>query len=91
MIYPIYKKARKTSYNSDRFVGTIVKFTGPTTGMVVAVAHEDAPWKVGYQIYTWIHHTDESTWEDMSPTDDFFRVVSRQLFELPCDVSSIID
>ena len=91
MIYPIYKKARVSPFNSNWFVGTIVKFTGPTTGVVIAVVHEDAPYKVGYQTDSWINHTNEYTWEDMSPTDEFFRVISRQLFELPCDVSSIID
>jgi hypothetical protein len=91
MIYPIYKKARVAPHNSNEFVGTVVKFTGPTIGVVIAVVHEDAPHKLGFQSRSWINHTNESTWEDISPADEFFRVVSRQLFELPCDVSLIID
>jgi hypothetical protein len=66
-------------------------FTGPTVGTVIAVPHANAVWKVGYQTDSWINHDDDSSWEDMKPSDEFFKMVSRQLFELPSDVPSIFD
>lgn len=91
MQYPIYKKARKTYYNSDEFAGTIVKFTGFKTGTVVAVFHDDAPTKVNHYTDAWLAHTDTDAWEDISPSDDFFREISRRTFDGPPDISAIID
>jgi hypothetical protein len=67
-LYPLYRRANKTTYNSDEFVGTIVEFTANKTGTVV-FSPPNTIRAVGYHANDWISHGDDECWSECDKPD----------------------